>query len=136
MSWATCYTSSNNVYFDLPPMMTDGRIYEQHKTESQIMHEKMIQDNSIKTNADYRKYLASNSDSIIAYNQVESYHQTGFKPTIFQNEPSSNTPYLFTSKTDPSKPVGYNDSDLKQKYLSREQLQSQLTSPVIDISSK
>jgi hypothetical protein len=136
MSWATCYSSSNNVYFDLPPMMDDGRVFEEHKTESQIMHQNMIKDNSIRTNADYRKYLANNADSIISYNQVESYHQTGFKPVVFQNEPSSNAPYLFKSKSDPTKPVGYNDSDLKKKYLTREQLQSQLTAPVIDISSK
>ena len=133
MSWATCYSSSNNVYFELPPMMEDGRIFKQHKTESQKMHESMIEDNSIATNADYRKYLANNSNQIIMYNQVESYSQTGFKPALFNNEPSSNTPYLFKSKTDPSKPVGYNESDLKNKYLTREQLQSQLTSPIIDL---
>ena len=44
MSWATCYSSSNNVYFDLPPMMDDGRVFEEHKTESQIMHQNMIKD--------------------------------------------------------------------------------------------
>jgi|TARA_B110000967_G_C18888759_1_gene565856 hypothetical protein len=136
MSWATSYSSSNNVYFDLPPMMEDGRVFDERKTESQIMHENMIKNNSIKTNADYRKYLANNADSIISYNQVESYHQTGFKPVIFQNELSSNVPYLFKSKSDPSRPVGYNDSDLKKKYLTREQLQSQLTAPVIELPGK
>ena len=136
MSWATSYSSSNNVYFDLPPMMEDGRVFDERKTESQIMQENMIKNNSIKTNADYRKYLANNADSIISYNQVESYHQTGFKPVIFQNELSSNVPYLFKSKSDPSRPVGYNDSDLKKKYLTREQLQSQLTAPVIELPGK
>ena len=136
MSWATSYSSSNNVYFDLPPMMEDGRVFDERKTESQIMHENMIKNNSIKTNADYRNYLANNADSIISYNQVESYHQTGFKPVIFQNELSSNVPYLFKSKSDPSRPVGYNDSDLKKKYLTREQLQSQLTAPVIELPGK
>ena len=136
MSWATCYSSSNNVYFELPPMMQDGRIFKQDKSESQIMNEKMVKDNSIKTNADYRKYLANNSHDIIMFNQVESYHNTGYKPVVFENEVSNNTPYLFKSKTDPSKPIGYNDSDLKNKYLSREQLQSQLTSPVIELPNK
>ena len=136
MSWATSYSSSNNVYFDLPPMMEDGRVFDERKTESQIMHENKIKNNSIKTNADYIKYLANNADSIISYNQVESYHQTGFKPVIFQNELSSNVPYLFKSKSDPSRPVGYNDSDLKKKYLTREQLQSQLTAPVIELPGK
>ena len=133
MSWATCYSSSNNVYFELPPMMEDGRIFKKQESESQKMHESMISDNSIVTNSDYRNYLATQADEIITYNQVESYHQTGFKPSVFENEPSSNTPYLFKSKTDPSKPVGYNESDLKNKYLTREQLQSQLTAPVFSL---
>ena len=133
MSWATCYSSSNNVYFELPPMMEDGRIFKKQESESQKMHESMISDNSIVTNSDYRNYLATQADEIITYNQVESYHQTGFKPSVFENEPSSNTPYLFKSKTDPSKPVGYNESYLKNKYLTREQLQSQLTAPVFSL---
>ena len=25
MSWATCYNSSNNIHFNFPPIMADGR---------------------------------------------------------------------------------------------------------------
>ena len=25
MSWATCYSGSNNIHFSNPPMMSDGR---------------------------------------------------------------------------------------------------------------
>ena len=25
MSWGTCYQGSNNIHFDFPPIMTDGR---------------------------------------------------------------------------------------------------------------
>ena len=42
MSWATCYSSSNNVYFELPPMMEDGRIFKKQESESQKMHESII----------------------------------------------------------------------------------------------
>ena len=27
MSWATCYAGSNNIHFDFPPIITDGRNY-------------------------------------------------------------------------------------------------------------
>ena len=27
MSWATCYSGSNNIHFNLPPLMSDGREY-------------------------------------------------------------------------------------------------------------
>ena len=27
MSWATCYSGSNNVYLNKPPLMSDGRIF-------------------------------------------------------------------------------------------------------------
>ena len=25
MSWGTCYGASNNIHFDFPPLMSDGR---------------------------------------------------------------------------------------------------------------
>ena len=27
MSWGTCYSGSNNIHFDFPPIMADGRNY-------------------------------------------------------------------------------------------------------------
>ena len=27
MSWGTCYAGSNNIHFDFPPIMADGRNY-------------------------------------------------------------------------------------------------------------
>ena len=27
MSWGTCYSASNNIHFDFPPIMNDGRNY-------------------------------------------------------------------------------------------------------------
>ncbi len=47
MSWATCYTASNNIHFDFPPIMADGRNYASWKT-SAIMNEKIRYDAGIK----------------------------------------------------------------------------------------
>ena len=27
MSWATCYSGSNNIHFNTPPFMSDGRLF-------------------------------------------------------------------------------------------------------------
>ena len=27
MSWATCYSGSNNIHFNIPPSMSDGRLF-------------------------------------------------------------------------------------------------------------
>jgi dimeric dUTPase (all-alpha-NTP-PPase superfamily) len=43
----------------------------------------------------------------------------------------SNSPFLYSSYVDESKPIGYETSDLKEMYLSREQLSARMVSPAI-----
>ena len=42
-----------------------------------------------------------------------------------------NVPFVYSSITDEAKPAGQVESDLKNAYLSREQLQSQLIAPKV-----
>jgi hypothetical protein len=46
-------------------------------------------------------------------------------------QPQSNVPYVFTSVLENSQPFGYENSDLKNYYLSRQQLQARMIAPVI-----
>ena len=46
-------------------------------------------------------------------------------------ESISNTPFLYTSCMEKTQPYGYNDSDLKNLYLSSIQLQSRMVAPII-----
>ena len=36
MSWATCYAGSNNIHFDFPPIMMDGRNYATWQPGSKV----------------------------------------------------------------------------------------------------
>ena len=40
MSWATCYSGSNNINFNFPPIMTDGRNYSSWQP-SALVNKKM-----------------------------------------------------------------------------------------------
>ena len=52
---------------------------------------------------------------------------------LFSNTISGNvvTPYLFSSITDRTRPEGYSTSDMKELYLSREQLEARKIAPAI-----
>ena len=36
MSWATCYSDSNNIHFDFPPLMDDARLFTDWRLGSQV----------------------------------------------------------------------------------------------------
>ena len=56
MSWGTCYSGSNNIHFDFPPLMDDTRLFSNYY--SSVLNDSVFQNNkNIKNNSDYRKYL-------------------------------------------------------------------------------
>lgn len=132
MSWATCYSGSNNIHFDFPPIMADGRNYASWQPEA-VINERIQQKEHITSNWQYRQYLTHNGLQIMNYNKMESCYEQGLDTHIpTSTTPSSNVPFLMKSTFDSSKPgYGYCNSDLKNPYLSREQLNAQLISPTI-----
>ena len=74
MSWATAYTGSNNIHFNFPPIMTDGRNYSQWEP-SNVTNEKIRESENINTNWEYRRYLQKNADTIIKTNQLSSFNK-------------------------------------------------------------
>ena len=131
MSWGTCYGASNNIHFDFPPLMSDGRNFSTWLPACKINDD--IQKNSnITTNYDYRRYLTKNADRIIKQNQIaacnqccacwEKYKQVPFTPT---------SKYLYKSCTDGGQPYGYENSNLKNLYLSRFALESRQIAPIL-----
>ena len=137
MSWATCYSGSNNIHFNYPPIMGDGRNFASWQPGAKINQEIRANAN-ITSNWDYRKYLMKNADSIIKINQIESCNNCGCCPPASHNNTNdqmigpkqSNTPYVFQSCTSRDQPFGYENSDLKHLYLSREQLKIMKADPV------
>lgn len=129
MSWGTCYAGSNNIHFNFPPLMNDGRNFASWKSDANLNNE--IKNNAnIKSNTDYRQYLIKNADYIIKLNQKEACNQCGCCISYNGNR-ISNTPYLYNSCLSNDQPFGYENSDLKKLYLSREQLASIKTEPIV-----
>tara|TARA_B100001250_G_C19787126_1_gene784718 strand:- start:1311 stop:1751 length:441 start_codon:yes stop_codon:yes gene_type:complete len=132
MSWGTCYAGSNNIHFDFPPIMADGRNYASWMPGAAI-NEKIRNEAGIKTNWQYRQYMVDNADAIIKANQVEACNQCCSCPAMYGDgaERNNNTPYLYKNCVEKTQPHGYQNSDLKNLYLSKYQLQCRLNTPVL-----
>lgn len=132
MSWATCYSGSNNIDFNLPPIMADGRNYASWQP-SAVVNKNIQKTEGINTNWNYRQFLQTNALQIMNYNNKEACNYLGLNCHIESNEtPSDNIPFKFQSVFDSRKPgFGYCNSNLKNPYLSREQLNARMVSPSI-----
>lgn len=131
MSWGTCYSGSNNIHFDFPSIMSDGRNYSNWQPGA-VINEEIKQRENITSNWQYRKFLQNNADEIIKRNQEEACDQCCSCPARYgDNQPISNSPFLYQSCTDSSTPYGYENSDLKNIYLTSHQLQCRLTAPIL-----
>jgi hypothetical protein len=137
MSWASCYSGSNNIHFDFPPIMADGRNYTSWQPEA-VINQRIQQKENIHSNWSYRQYITNNGIGIMNYNTTEACYEMGLNPHIKTSRtPSENVPILYKSTFDSSRPgYGYCNSDLKNPYLSREKLQSQMIAPSIIYSTE
>lgn len=133
MSWRTCYSGSNNIDFNYPPIMADGRNWAQWQPDA-LVNENIQRKNGIQSNWSYRQFIQNNGIEIMNYNTAESCYALGLNPHYdTDSTPSSNVPHKFKGTFDTSRPgFGYCNSDLKNPYLSREQLNSRLVSPSIN----
>ena len=131
MTWGTCYSGSNNIHFDFPPIMSDGRNFATWQPGAIVNEEIKVREN-IKTNWQYRQYLTNNADNIIKYNQLAACDQCCSCPAKYgDGKEVSNSPFLYKSCTESTQPYGYENSDLKNLYLDEYQLQCRLITPVI-----
>jgi len=132
MSWATCYSGSNNIHFNFPPIMADGRNYASWQPDA-VINDNIRKQEKITSNWEYRQFLTNNALQIMKCNNQEACYVLGLNPhTQTNNTPSSNVPYIYHSLMDTKSPgYGYPTSDLKTPYLSREQLQARMIAPSI-----
>jgi hypothetical protein len=130
---------ANNKYDGFPPLMSDGRSVTATWQPESTINADLIQSNDIQSNWQYRRYLTKNALEVMQYNFKESSNDIGYykRPLEVLNIQSNlvsdikNKPYTFNSVLDNTKPLGYMSSDLKDSYLTREQLNSRKISPVI-----
>jgi hypothetical protein len=123
---------SNNIHFNFPAIMNDSRNFTEF--ESLPALDDKIKKSKNLNNSEYRKFLQTNADMIIRSNQVASCNECSACPYI--NNPNqhtidseSNSPYIFKTILSNNQPYGYESSDLKNIYLSRQQLEAQLNAP-------
>ena len=128
MSWGTAYSGSNNLHFNFPPIMDDGRTYTSWVPGSAI-NDQLRSQNNIDSNWTYRQFLMHNSTNIMDGNLQQCFSQSGYSNLYGQTV--LNSPFLYSTVADKSQPYGYENSDLKNLYLSRNDLQSRMVAPII-----
>ena len=100
---------------------------------------KIQQQEGIRSNWEYRKYLQNNAQNIMKINYMESVNASGNNPKAYNSSPgqavsssSTNTPFVFLSTHDKRTPkYGYNESDLKNDYITKYQLNTRMIAPSI-----
>lgn len=121
---------TNNKYPIFPPLMKDGRsVISSWNAESSI-NDKIRKENGIVTNWDYRRYLTKNAATVMENNYNETANDTG-SMFIEQTRQTPNSPFLYGSINEKAIPYGFEESDLKDNYLSREQLYSRKCAPTL-----
>ena len=81
MSWGTCYGASNNIHFDFPPLMSDGRNFATWIPACKI-NEDIQHANDITTNYEYRQYLTKNADKTLKATDLKRFY--GCCPSTIQ----------------------------------------------------
>lgn len=131
-AWSKNYSASHNVHFDFPPVMSDGRNFAGWQPGNAI-NAAIRQNENIKSNWDYRRYLTHNAERVMEMNRIDAVNESGhgsFDVSSYENE-QRNTPFMYSSVMDKREPYGYTSSDLKNLYLSRQELQSRMIAPEI-----
>ena len=101
--------STNNIYAGVPPLMSDGRAVTASYQPESIQNDILVKESGVKSNWEYRQYLTNNAVKLMDRNFEESANDIGF---IDQR----NAGFI-------QRPAFQHDgSDLKQLYLSREDL--------------
>ena len=100
MSWGTCYSGSNNIHYNFPPIMTDGRIFSSWQPEA-VINENIQNQENIHSNWNYRQYMTHNGLHIMKYNNLEACNLLGlpthFKSNELPSDAVSQNPHLYKS---------------------------------------
>ena len=109
--------------------MSDGRHYTHYDPSCQannLFRNKM----NFTNNYDYRQWLIKNGNRVADINQKSACNECSECIQAAASAPPTEK-YLFKSCQDNSKPFGYESSDLKNIYLSKQALNARLKAPII-----
>lgn len=103
--------------------MNDGRSVHSSWQPGAVVDELIRKENNIQSNWQYRKYLVENSEEIKNHNFKQACNDVGY---FIRNE----NQHIEQSRIGVGEPqLRYNISDLKQMYLSKEQLHAKQVIP-------
>jgi len=131
MSWGTCSGACNNIHFDYPALMSDGRHSTDYRSACKV-NNIFLYKNNIHTNYDYRQFLIKHSEAVKKSNRHRVFQNCGVYKNGYPYILGEGTPkHIYQSKHDQHQPYGYEGSDLKNLYLTREDLQSRMVAPLL-----
>ena len=126
--------STNNQYRGIPPKMSDNRALVASSQPLSVT-DYYLKDN--KTNWSYRNYLINNGNAIQKENTKKAFNDIGYYQRFMEAPTTTPSPPAFyKSIFDNIKPNGFQDSDLKQDYLTREQLNARIMTPVFNAPAR
>ena len=122
-------STTNNTYYT----MTPTNILSSSWQPDAIINNKIQSTSSITSNWKYRQYIQNNANHIMKYNTMEYIYASGNNPYSVTNKiPSSNSPFYFSSLYDSSAPnYGLSNSDLKQEFIQKQQMNGRMVAPSI-----
>jgi len=121
-----CYSASNNIHSDLPPLMNDGRNF----TSWNSSYTKINDTNKLKSNWDYRQYLTNNPDIIVRRdNSITKYLQDDGMRLI--SDSGSAPAFTENRSVNSTKPDVHDVSDLKLQYINKYNLMKSNETPTL-----
>ena len=94
---------TNNQYDNVPPLMQDGRSLISTNQSDSAENKKLVEENNIQSNWEYRRYLTKNAPKIMESNYM-SYTDNGFLHTTIQGFFLKNDLIFYDSRSqNPSK---------------------------------
>lgn len=125
---------SNNRHDGFPPLMSDGRSIVATGKSEPLSHNALLKSTGITNNAQYRDYMIKNSRQIMMNEFRNASNDTGFSEEgrfadyllaavapVPKAKDAKQMPYP-GNKGNQGQKITYKTSDLKEIYLSREQL--------------
>ena len=119
----------NNQQQGFPPLMHDSRALIACWQPEASINNQILQTQKIKSNWQYRKYLQENASEIMKYNMEEACNDSGYFIPDMRTD-YTGPPVSYRSLQEPIKNMD-SVSDLKQMYLSKEQLEARKIAPSI-----
>jgi len=120
---------TNNQYNKFPPLMHDGRSVLASWQPETVINEDVLKSEGIQTNWQYRQFMTANSQNIREKMFHDALNDGGIMSNQYSHDTFFTPPKSYSSIHDPISHIQAIPSDLKETYLTREQLQDKLVVP-------